>query len=253
MSFARRLSRPPDLYAAAMDRRRPVSGLLLGAAVIALGACSGGSSSAGVTAPESVVETTEAPVATAAETTVPETTPQTTPASTEAPEPAPETTEAPPETSPELTLEEQINRDLALGEEALAIAAAGPADAAARDGVAQFFGGENLEALLSLYDQLVEQGWVAQPNPDTPSFTVLVGDVVANEAQDEVIAVVCRVDSVIVVDPGDSDDPNDLFIINADITRYVFEIRLQFDGSHWKHVENLNDISETPGATTCDV
>ena len=255
MKLPRRPRRSPDLYAGAMDRRR-VARLFLATPVIVLGACTGGSSSAELTVSESVVQTTEAPVETAADVTVVDTTPPTSPATpppTDAPQSTetPETTAAPPPaTADELTIEEQINRDLALGEEALAVAGANPGSADAREEVARFFGGENLMAVNSIFDQLRDEGWIALKNPNTPSFTVVTGGV--NLDGETAITTICRVDSGIVVDPGATESANDDFVINAEINRYVQQVRLQLQDSNWKRVENIEDVSVTRGVTTCD-
>lgn len=207
--------------------------------------------------PDSVVDTTEEAPVTTAESTVPETTPAT-PAPTDAPETteaptstaesAPETTEAPPETTAELTIEEQINRDLALGEEALATVDADPGSQEARQELNRFFEGETLEAILTQSDKLAENGWIGTPNPDIPTRSELASNVeFTNAEQSRAIAAICRIDAVIVFDPEEN------IVINPDITRYVFNVEFRLDNGSWRRVRNLEDISTTPGATHCDV
>ena len=110
-------------------------------------------------------------------------------------------------------------------------------------------GGASQEIGLENYQTIVDNGWVARPNPDVPDTITVESPV---EFIDDTTAelTVCVVGAGVVLAPGAADDGSDI-IVNDEIEAALNRITVvQVDGK-WK-LQTGTNLTLVKGEATCD-
>jgi len=163
------------------------------------------------------------------------------------------TTEPPATTtteSVELTGEEVVDGLVASREAYLyAVYNLDAGDASDRLVATHAIGSPSLELALDNVKTLVDNGWLARPNPDIPDTITIESDVaMIDETTAGLIA--CVVGAGEVYAPGAGDDGSDL-VINGEIEAALNQITMVLEEGQWKLQEGTNLSTES--GTECVV
>lgn len=109
-------------------------------------------------------------------------------------------------------------------------------------------GGASQERGLELYNNVVENGWRARPNPEVPNSTTIEQVSIIDDTTAEVTS--CTVDAGVVFSPGANPDGSDQ-IVNDDIVAYRNLLEIVFVEGVWL-VDMGVRVDTWEGATECD-
>ncbi len=234
--------------------------ILIGVAtVLALTACNGSDDTVAPTVPTSAevtsgVDTTSTTSTSTTSTTSTSTSTTSVSTSTTTPPTTPTTVDATVPTTtekPEATPESAITDALIEAREAYlyAVYNLDASDANERLALTHAAGSPSLELALDNIQTLIDNGWLARPNPDVPDTVTTESDVVMfDDMTAEVVA--CVVGAGEVYDPGGNADGSDL-IVNGDIEAALNQVTMVFEDGRWKLREGAN--LSTQEGTRCAV
>ena len=228
------------------------AGGLVAALVVLTAACSGSEEAGGTsTSPPTTAATTAVPTSTAAAPTTTTTIASTTAISATT-QPVPATTEAPTTTvAPVASTGREVGDALIEAREAYlyAVYNLDAPDAAQRLAATHAAGSPSLELAQDNVQTLVDNGWLARPNPEIPDTVTIESDVtMLDETTAELV--VCIVGAGEVYDPGAADDGSDL-VINGEIEAALDRVTMVLEDGRWKLREGTNLTTES--GTACVV
>ncbi len=169
-------------------------------------------------------------------------------------EPETTTTVAPPTTEPptDADLIAEIEADLNENVQAFLTAGGDPGSAEAAAVIEEHYAGENRDARLRLFETLVESGLALRANPDLISRIEVLE--LLDSTPDSAIIRVCEIDAAVILCPPDDEFPEGV-IVNDQISRYINEVTVRFDGGRWISTggQSLDEAAiGNPSEATCD-
>lgn len=224
-------------------KSNPSNGPALAAAlVVLLLGCSGSENDSGTTVSTPTSDSVITSSTTTTEPTATTVTSPTTTTSTTTSTSTTTTTEAPTTTTSEPvdTTNDAIADGLIASREAYlyAVYNLDAADAEDRLAATHAAGSPSLELALENVQTLVDNGWLARPNPDIPDTVTIESDVtMVDETTAELIA--CVVGAGEVYAPGANDDGSDQ-VVNGDIEAALNRVTMVLEDGQWKLREGTN-------------
>ena len=144
-----------------------------------------------------------------------------------------------------------IQRDLQAGEDALLKILGEPASQTSRDLAEKHFFGPALEGVLAQMDQLVVDGLLVMPNPETRSLLVATSEpILIGEPDGTAVDVeTCRIDAGIIFEPP-AQAGGPVVIVDDRVVRSTGLTHLRLVDDVWQ-LGGGELHEETVGATTC--
>ena len=219
------------------------------AALLVFAACGGGDEAVSTTLPLPPKTTTTPPT----ETTDPVPVQSSSPTTTSTTSTSTPTTSTITSTTlvGELSLAAAIQRDLQAGEDALLEILSEPGSQTSRDLAEKHFFGPALEGVLAQMDQLVVDGLLVMPNPETRSLLVATSEPILIRGPDGTTVDVetCRIDAGIIFEPP-AQAGGPVIIVDDRVVRSTGLTHLRLVDGVWQ-LGGGELQEETVGATSC--